>query len=158
RTRCKREQPSHNGSEQPHNDRSGGATLLCAHGISSPCRRMLINVLMIVNPFLHGDRSATVKHIGRRPDPCPASRPSVPQGGLRTPWGLAIIPAAVLGLHPCSEAHALLERSTPENGAALARAPGDVLLVFTEQPEPALSSMQVLDASGRQVAAGAPQP
>jgi copper transport protein len=115
-------------------------------------------VLMITNPHLRDDRSATVKHIGRRPDPSRASRPTVPQGRRRTPWALGIILAAVLGWLPCTEAHALLERSTPPNGAALARAPDDVFLVFTEQPEPALSSVQVLDASGRPVAGGAPQP
>jgi copper transport protein len=112
---------------------------------------------MIVNPLLRCDRSATVRHIGWRPDPCRESRPGVPRR-RRTSWALVIIPAAILGLHPPSEAHALLERSTPQNGAALARAPDDVLLIFTEQPEPALSSVQVLDASGSPVAGGAPQP
>ena len=69
------------------------------------------------------------------------------------------MPAVVVGgLCLGIEAHALLERSLPQNGITLSHPPDDVLLVFTEQPEPELSGVQVLDASGRTVAGGAPRP
>jgi len=57
-----------------------------------------------------------------------------------------------------AEAHALLQRSVPTEGAVLERAPDAVLLVFTEQPEPTLSSIHVLDSGGRPVETSEIQP
>ncbi|MHB8731739.1 MAG: copper resistance CopC/CopD family protein [bacterium] len=55
-------------------------------------------------------------------------------------------------------AHALLERSVPAGGAVLQRAPADVLMTFTETPEPSLSVVHVVDSTGRQVDGGGAQP
>jgi copper transport protein len=51
-------------------------------------------------------------------------------------------------------AHALVRGSDPPAGASLERPPRMVLLTFTEAPDPTLSSIQVLDTSGRAVQAG----
>jgi copper transport protein len=51
-------------------------------------------------------------------------------------------------------AHALLRSSDPAAGASLAQPPRALLLTFTEAPDPALSSVRVLDAGGRAVEAG----
>ncbi|MFN8631284.1 MAG: copper resistance protein CopC [Chloroflexota bacterium] len=52
-------------------------------------------------------------------------------------------------------AHALLLSSDPPANAVLASAPATVTLVFTERPDPALSSVRVLDASGKGHTTGA---
>jgi copper transport protein len=67
--------------------------------------------------------------------------------------------AAVLAVPPPHvDAHALLRRADPENGATLQRPPEVVTLTFTEAPEPAFSSIRVLDAAGQAVSQGSPQP
>jgi copper transport protein len=68
-------------------------------------------------------------------------------------WG-AIPIVAFFGLFSVctpTEAHALLQRSLPDSGAVLQRAPEAVTMTFTEQPEPTLSVIHVLDSAGRQV-------
>jgi copper transport protein len=55
---------------------------------------------------------------------------------------------------PAAAAHALLRSSDPPAGASLERPPRSVRLTFTEAPDPALSSVQVLDMGGRAVQAG----
>jgi copper transport protein len=50
--------------------------------------------------------------------------------------------------------HSLLQRSDPAAGSTVATAPAVVRLTFGEAPDPRLSSVKVLDASGRSVAAG----
>jgi copper transport protein len=55
-------------------------------------------------------------------------------------------------------AHALLRESDPAAGSSLDRAPSQVLLTFTERPEPRLSSIHVLDSGGRQVERGQAAP
>src|SRR5215471_21828556 len=62
---------------------------------------------------------------------------------------LALAGAGVLA-SPAS-AHALLERSYPAAGASLPSAPHAMLLYFTEAPEPSLSTVLLLDSSGRTV-------
>ena len=58
-----------------------------------------------------------------------------------------------------ADAHALLKRSYPAAGASLPRAPHEVLLDFTEAPEPSLSTVALLDSSGQTVAGvGQPTP
>lgn len=59
---------------------------------------------------------------------------------------------------PHADAHALLRRADPENGATLERSPQTITLAFTEDPEPAFSSIRVLDTSGRPVSQGSPRP
>jgi copper transport protein len=58
---------------------------------------------------------------------------------------------------PHADAHALLRRADPENGATLERPPQAITLAFTEDPEPAFSSIRVLNTSGRQVSQGSPR-
>jgi len=55
---------------------------------------------------------------------------------------------------PAAGAHALLRGSDPPAGTSLERPPRAVRLTFTEAPDPALSSVQVLDMGGRAVQAG----
>ena len=64
--------------------------------------------------------------------------------------GLAFIGVGVLASP--ADAHALLKRSYPAAGASLPRAPHEVLLDFTEAPEPSLSTVALLDSSGGTVA------
>jgi copper transport protein len=54
-----------------------------------------------------------------------------------------------------AEAHATLESTTPERGAALARSPGEVVLRFSEPVEVAFGAVRVFDAQGRRVERGA---
>ncbi len=56
--------------------------------------------------------------------------------------------ASVIALAPGADAHALISSSDPAAGAQLESAPAAVTIVFTETPEPSLSSIRVLDASG----------
>src|SRR4051794_41394130 len=53
-------------------------------------------------------------------------------------------------------AHAVLVQSSPASGATLGAAPPSVALTFSEQPEAALSKIEVLGAGGRPVQAGPP--
>ena len=60
----------------------------------------------------------------------------------------------LLGLvfvHPAVDAHALLRRSVPASGAALQQSPDAVTITFTEEPEPTLSVIHVLDSAGRRL-------
>ena len=68
-------------------------------------------------------------------------------------WGAVSIAVllGLLGVSARTGAHALLQRSVPDSGAVVQRAPEAVTLTFTEQPEPALSMIHVLDSAGRQV-------
>jgi hypothetical protein len=54
-------------------------------------------------------------------------------------------------------AHAFLDHATPAVGSAVHGAPAQVKLWFTQQLEPAFSSVRVLDRSGKQVDKGDPQ-
>ena len=49
------------------------------------------------------------------------------------------------------EAHAFLERAEPAVGSTVQASPSEVRVLFTEKIEPTLSSVQVFDASGREV-------
>jgi copper resistance protein C len=49
------------------------------------------------------------------------------------------------------EAHAFLERAEPAVGSTVQTSPSEVQIRFTENIEPAVSSIQVLDASGKEV-------
>lgn len=70
---------------------------------------------------------------------------------------LALGIVVVLVSAPEVEAHALLLESSPVAGAVLQRSPQSVTTTFTEEPEPALSFIRVLDATGRQVERGPAQ-
>ncbi|MCU1463075.1 MAG: copper resistance protein CopC [Acidimicrobiales bacterium] len=53
-----------------------------------------------------------------------------------------------------ASAHALRQSSYPDAGATLPKAPTEVRVTFGEQPDPKLSSLRVLDTSGRDHATG----
>ncbi len=61
--------------------------------------------------------------------------------------------ALAFGAHP-AHAHAGYESSDPADGAVLDAAPATVSITFTEPPDPALSSVEVLDAGGTDVVVG----
>jgi copper transport protein len=65
--------------------------------------------------------------------------------------------ALVLVLPGPAEAHALLAASDPADGTRLTEAPNEVVLRFTEAPELSLSSVTLLDRTGAELDAGAPQ-
>jgi copper resistance protein C len=56
-----------------------------------------------------------------------------------------------------ARAHAFLDHATPLVGSTVATAPHEVALTFTQNLEPAFSSMQVTDAKGVRVDQGKPQ-
>lgn len=62
--------------------------------------------------------------------------------------------AAVLLLPVTAEAHALVVRSEPAAGSALAQVPRAVVITFSEAPEIGQSSIVVVDGSGRTVSRG----
>ncbi|HSR26303.1 MAG TPA: copper resistance protein CopC, partial [Candidatus Eisenbacteria bacterium] len=72
-------------------------------------------------------------------------------GGLLTLVALLLLPAT-------AEAHALVVRSDPPAGSSLARVPRAVTVTFSEAPEPHLSTLSVLDGSGRTVSDGPTAP
>lgn len=49
------------------------------------------------------------------------------------------------------EAHAFLKDANPGVGSTIQTSPGEVRIRFTESIEPAVSSIQVFDASGKEV-------
>src|SRR5213594_3058950 len=55
---------------------------------------------------------------------------------------------------PPALGHALLRQSEPPDGAALDAPPDRIVITFTEEPEPALSLIKVVDSSGREAAGG----
>jgi methionine-rich copper-binding protein CopC/putative copper export protein len=61
---------------------------------------------------------------------------------------LAVAIAGVLAGGAPASAHALAVSSNPPAGATLADAPKTVTIVFSEAPDPRLSTIQVLDSSG----------
>ncbi len=67
-----------------------------------------------------------------------------------------IVMAGVLLLGGATEAvaHAFLERADPRVGSTVRTSPGQVRLWFTEQLEPAFSSVRVVNANGQQVDKG----
>jgi methionine-rich copper-binding protein CopC len=67
---------------------------------------------------------------------------------------IALALAASAGL---AHAHAQLDRASPPVGGTVAAAPRAVSLTFTENVEPAFSSIRVEDASGARVDQGKPQ-
>ncbi|TME31262.1 MAG: hypothetical protein E6I62_07545 [Chloroflexi bacterium] len=62
--------------------------------------------------------------------------------------------AVAIGLASPVMAHALLASSQPAAGSNLSTAPTDIVLTFTEAPDPKLSSIQVLGSTGTSVTAG----
>jgi copper transport protein len=74
---------------------------------------------------------------------------------VRRPIAVAALACLLLVLTaPAAGAHALLRSSDPADGASLDRPPERVTLTFTEAPDPALSSVHVLDSGGNPVERG----
>ena len=67
---------------------------------------------------------------------------------------LVIVLGGAFALPRAVTAHALLQSSDPAAGSTVAAAPNVVTLTFGEAPDPALSSVKVLDASGKVVSTG----
>ena len=57
----------------------------------------------------------------------------------------------LLGASARLEAHAFLKAAEPGVGSTIQTSPSEVRIQFTENIEPALSSIQILDASGKEV-------
>jgi copper transport protein len=76
---------------------------------------------------------------------------------------LAALAAPLAGLWllatgPAAAAHGALVSSDPAGGSSLERTPAAVTLRFSEQPDPRLSTVRVLDSGGRVVAGGPARP
>ncbi len=67
----------------------------------------------------------------------------------------SIIVACALAVAGPASAHAFLESALPRVGSTVAAPPADVQLTFSQAIEPDFSRLQVQDASGASVAAGA---
>ena len=59
-----------------------------------------------------------------------------------------------LAMSPRAWAHAFLDHSTPAVGSQVRGSPASVSLWFTDELEPAFSSIKVFDAQGKEVDAG----
>ena len=63
------------------------------------------------------------------------------------------VPALLLAA-PAARAHAFLDHATPSVGSTVQRAPAVVRLWFSQELEPAFSTIEVVDQSGRRVDEG----
>ncbi len=70
---------------------------------------------------------------------------------MRRVGTIVMILAILLGGTTVAGAHAFLERAYPRVGSTVRTSPARVRLWFTEQLEPAFSSVQVIDKSGQRV-------
>jgi copper transport protein len=78
---------------------------------------------------------------------------------MRRPVVVALLAGLwLVATGPAAGAHALLRDSDPASGASLDRAPRAVVITFSEPPDRRLSSVRVLDQSGRSVEAGPAEP
>ncbi|MDQ4069916.1 MAG: copper resistance protein CopC, partial [Actinomycetota bacterium] len=71
--------------------------------------------------------------------------------------GVLLAVAAVVVAAAPAHGHALLTASDPADGVSVEQPPKEILLTFNEAPDPVLSSVQVLDASGKQMETGKPE-
>ena len=62
---------------------------------------------------------------------------------------VAAIPAILVA--SIAQAHAVLDRTSPANGSTVSMAPATVSLRFTDELEPAFSTVQVIVRSGKRV-------
>jgi copper resistance protein C len=65
--------------------------------------------------------------------------------------------ASAPAFFPVAGAHAFLDHAMPAVGSVVHGAPAQIKLWFTQRLEPAFSTMQVLDRSGKRVDKGDPQ-
>src|SRR5713101_7529456 len=66
----------------------------------------------------------------------------------------ALVLLGLVLVSPGAQAHALLKSSEPADGSQLQKSPSAVLLTFTEDPDPALSIVHVIDGNGNNVEKG----
>jgi copper resistance protein C len=64
-----------------------------------------------------------------------------------------LVPVALIG-PPAAHAHAFLDHASPAVGSTLQRAPATISIWFTQELEPAFSTVEVRDQSGSRVDAG----
>jgi copper transport protein len=69
-------------------------------------------------------------------------------------YAAALLALVASGVAPIASAHALPVSSTPSPGSDLATAPTEVVMIFNEAPDAALSSIIVRDSSGAIVSIG----
>ena len=69
-------------------------------------------------------------------------------------FAILLLAAAMCIASAPAAAHAFLEHALPAVGSTVHEAPRAIRLWFTEQLEPAFSSVRVLDKSGKEVDAG----
>ena len=68
---------------------------------------------------------------------------------MNLPRAIGALLAACVAVH--AYAHAFLDHAEPRVGATVRAAPAELKLWFTEEIEPAFSTMKVLDATGKRV-------
>ena len=84
----------------------------------------------------------------------PLARPIRRAAGQAAVTGAVLGLLAVLALPGAALAHALPQASSPSAGAQLSTSPSQVTITFGERPDPGLSTIKVIDASGASVTAG----
>ncbi len=70
---------------------------------------------------------------------------------------LAALAGLLLGVAPSAHAHAFLDHANPRVGSTVAAAPPELSLWYTQNVEPAFSTVEVRDESGARVDQGAPR-
>jgi methionine-rich copper-binding protein CopC len=70
---------------------------------------------------------------------------------------LTLATAVAIGAAPASQAHAFLDHASPAVGSSVATAPAAVTLWFTQDLEPAFSSVTVTNEAGQRVDLGKAQ-
>lgn len=76
---------------------------------------------------------------------------------MTRPLLLLLAGACALALASLASAHAFLDHARPAVGSAVHASPAQLKLWFTQQLEPAFSTVQVLDRNGKRVDKGDPQ-
>src|SRR5690606_1667297 len=73
------------------------------------------------------------------------------RGFARFGWAAAAAVAVSATVVASAAAHSALLRSDPADGAVLDAGPPEIILEFSEAPDPDLSRVEVLDQTGQQV-------
>jgi copper resistance protein C len=76
---------------------------------------------------------------------------------MRTLMTLVSLFVIALAGTPAAQAHAFLDHASPLVGSTVAATPHEVVLTFTQNLEPAFSSVEVMDGSGARVDQGKAQ-
>jgi copper resistance protein C len=76
---------------------------------------------------------------------------------MRTPFKIVALLLMTLAGVPAARAHAFLDHASPLVGSTVPSAPHEVVLTFTQNLEPAFSTVTVTDGSGADVGQGKAQ-